>query len=146
MKIRGLGFNAKAGEVFGFLFLQGLLLTITFGIYAPWYMCNVYDFIVSHLESRTKEARTTIKFHKDGGTLFGLWLKVFLLSAITFGIYAFWGIPQIVHFFSTRTTIVIQQAVKKPEVQMTPQPAQQVPVQPAPAPQVIEAKKVEPSN
>ena len=66
--------------------LQGLLITITLGFGAPWAMCMKERWIAknTYIEGRQ------LAFDGTGAQLFGSYIKWFLLTLITFGIYGFW--------------------------------------------------------
>lgn len=77
------------GGLFGLLFWRfvGLIITIcTAGICYPWALTLIYAYEARH---------TVIDGHRlifTGSAigLFGSWIKWFLLTIITFGIYGFW--------------------------------------------------------
>ena len=66
--------------------LQGLLITITLGFGAPWAICMKERWIAknTYIEGRQ------LAFDGTGAQLFGSYIKWFLLTLITFGIYGFW--------------------------------------------------------
>ncbi len=70
----------------GWSILAGLVTVCTFGICYPWGLCMLYGWKINH---------TVIdghRMHFSGSAigLFGNWIKWFLLSLITLGIYLFW--------------------------------------------------------
>jgi hypothetical protein len=69
--------------------LIGFLLTgITFGLALPWAKCMV----VSKWADNVRLDGRRIRFTGSGGALFGIWVKVFLLTVVTLSIYYwFWG-------------------------------------------------------
>ena len=66
--------------------LQGLLITITLGLGAPWAICMKERWIARHTYIEGRQ----LKFDGTGSQLFGSYIKWFLLTIITFGIYGFW--------------------------------------------------------
>lgn len=66
--------------------LQGLIITFTLGLGAPWAICLKQSWIARHT---TIDGRR-LTFDGTGGQLFGNYIKWFLLTIITFGIYGFW--------------------------------------------------------
>ena len=66
--------------------IASIICTLTFGLGTPWAICYVINFIVSH--AVIDGQRYT--FDGKGGQLFGNFIKWFLLSIITLGIYTFW--------------------------------------------------------
>ena len=66
--------------------IASLIMTISCGIATPWAVCYMMKFIVGHAVIDGKR----MTFTGSGGDLFGQWIKWFLLTIITLGIYAFW--------------------------------------------------------
>ena len=66
--------------------LQGLLIALTLGLGAPWAICMKERWIAknTYIEGRQ------LAFDGTGAQLFGSYIKWFLLTLITFGIYGFW--------------------------------------------------------
>lgn len=66
--------------------LQGLIIGLTLGLGTPWAICMREKWYVKH---------TIIDGHKltfdgNGAQLFGNFIKWFILTIITLGIYSFW--------------------------------------------------------
>ena len=70
----------------GINILQGIIIGLTFGIAAPWAICLKQRWIARHT---VIDGRQLI-FDGTGGQLFGNYIKWFLLTIITVGIYGFW--------------------------------------------------------
>jgi uncharacterized membrane protein YjgN (DUF898 family) len=70
----------------GISLLQGLLISITLGFGAPWAICMKEKWVAEHTIIDGKR----LTFDGTGGQLFGNYIKWFLLTLITFGIYGFW--------------------------------------------------------
>ncbi|MBR2043247.1 MAG: DUF898 family protein [Clostridia bacterium] len=70
----------------GISLLQGFIITITFGIAAPWAICIKERWIAKHTIIDGRQ----VTFDGTGGQLFGNYIKWFLLSIITIGIYSLW--------------------------------------------------------
>ena len=66
--------------------LQGIIIIFTLGIGAPWAICLKESWYVEH---RIIDGHQ-LTFDGTGGQLFGNYIKWFLLTIITFGIYSFW--------------------------------------------------------
>lgn len=66
--------------------LQGLIITFTLGLGLPWAVCIKQRWIAKHTIIDGKR----LTFDGTGGQLFGNYIKWFLLTLITFGIYSFW--------------------------------------------------------
>lgn len=70
--------------------VASLIMTISCGIATPWAVCYMMKFIVEHAVIDGKR----MTFDGTGGQLFGEWIKWFLLTVITCGIYSFWVTPK----------------------------------------------------
>ncbi len=70
----------------GINILSAILIFITLGLGAPWAICMREGWIAKHtvLDGRA------LTFDGTGGQLFGNYIKWFLLTVITFGIYGLW--------------------------------------------------------
>jgi uncharacterized membrane protein YjgN (DUF898 family) len=66
--------------------LQGLIITFTLGLGAPWAVCLKQSWIAKQTIIDGKR----LTFDGTGGQLFGNYIKWLLLTIITFGIYSFW--------------------------------------------------------
>ena len=69
----------------GINILMGLIIGITLGIALPWAICLKERWIAEHtiIDGRR------LTFDGTGGQLFGNYIKWFLLTLITLGIYGF---------------------------------------------------------
>ena len=70
----------------GYGILAALLITFTLGFGTPLAICMLYKWQIKH---------TVIEGHRlafigQAGDLFVQWIKWYLLTLITFGIYGFW--------------------------------------------------------
>lgn len=66
--------------------LEWVIIMFTLGIATPWAVCIRERWMASH----TIIDGSRLTFDGTGGQLFGSFIKWFLLTIITFGIYAFW--------------------------------------------------------
>ena len=66
--------------------LQWLLTFVTFGLAYPWAVCMKESWVANH----TVLDGHQVYFDGTGGQLFGNYLKWFLLTILTLGIYGFW--------------------------------------------------------
>ncbi len=73
------------GEI-GISILQTLIIAISFGIATPWAVCIKQRWIADHTIIDGRQ----LKFDGTGTQLFGCYIKWFLLTIITLGIYGFW--------------------------------------------------------
>ena len=77
------------GGLFGLIWiniLQWLISWVSFGIAVPWGLCLKERWYAKH----TRIDGRQVVFDGKGIQLFGNYIKWFLLSIITLGIYAFW--------------------------------------------------------
>ena len=66
--------------------LQSIIIIFTLGFGIPWAVCLKESWTVKH----TVIDGYRLTFDGTGGQLFGNFIKWFLLTIITFGIYSFW--------------------------------------------------------
>lgn len=97
-------FQGTGGELF-VTFLVGYLLTIiTVGIYMPWFVCKLMNFVASNTTiGPSKRGELRLEFTGKGGELFVTGLVGYLLTAITLGIYMPWFMVKLIKFFSENT-------------------------------------------
>ena len=79
-------FDGGLLELIGISILGMIITVCTFGIAYPWALCLVFGWKINHTVINGKR----LKFKGSGIGLFGNWIKWFLLSVITLGIYGFW--------------------------------------------------------
>ena len=70
----------------GINILQSLIIMFTLSICTPWAICLKERWMAEH----TYIDGHQLVFDGTGGQLFGNYIKWFLLTLITFGIYGFW--------------------------------------------------------
>lgn len=70
----------------GINLLQGFLMMITLGLAFPWTVCIKQRWLARHTYLDGRQ----LVFDGTGGQLFGNYIKWFLLTIVTFGIYGFW--------------------------------------------------------
>ena len=70
----------------GISILEALICMLTFGIALPWAICIRERWYAKHTIIDGKQ----LVFDGTGAQLFGNYIKWFLLTLITFGIYGFW--------------------------------------------------------
>ena len=70
----------------GINLLEWFITTIALGLCYPWAVCIKEAWIAGHtiIDGRR------LRFDGTGGQLFGNYIKWFLLTIITLGIYSFW--------------------------------------------------------
>ena len=70
----------------GWIILDSLITSCTFGICYPWALCMIYGWKINHTVVEGKR----LKFNGSAVGLFGNWIKWLLLIIVTLGIYGFW--------------------------------------------------------
>jgi uncharacterized membrane protein YjgN (DUF898 family) len=104
------------GELFGNLFVGYLLTMITFGIYGPWFICKLQKLYLEKVKLyHNNQAVGTFDFVGQGGELFGLMFVNYLLTMVTFGIYAAWMNVNLLKFFLSKTEVKIRGQVFRGE-------------------------------
>jgi len=81
------------------LLVASIIIVFTCGIATPWAICYMWKFIVSHVNIDGKR----LAFDGNGAQLFGNWIKWFILTIITFGIYGFWVYPRLFQWVASHT-------------------------------------------
>jgi uncharacterized membrane protein YjgN (DUF898 family) len=79
-------FNGGLLGLIGISILQALLAGVTLGFGVPWAVCMKERWIAKHTVIDGRQ----LVFDGTGGQLFGNYIKWFLLTIVTFGIYGFW--------------------------------------------------------
>lgn len=79
--------------------ISSIIISITCGIATPWALCFLYKFIISHVIIDGRR----LSFDGTGTQLFGNWIKWFLLTIITCGIYGFWVAPRLYNWVAKHT-------------------------------------------
>ena len=79
-------FTGRLIGLIGIGILQAILIAITLGLGTPWAVCMKEKWMAEHTIIDGKQ----VTFDGNGGQLFGHYIKWFLLTIITLGIYSFW--------------------------------------------------------
>lgn len=100
--------NVTGGQLFGTVFVGGLLTLITLGIYMPWFICKLQRIFAENTKilANNFEMGST-SFHGAGGELFGKMFVGAILSVLTLGIYGAWFQVNMVKFFMGNTQVVV---------------------------------------
>lgn len=85
-EVRESKFTGGLLGMIGIGILQWLIITFTLGFGVPWAVCVKERWYAKHTIIDGKQ----LVFDGTGGQLFGNYIKWFLLTLITFGIYGFW--------------------------------------------------------
>lgn len=89
--LKGSTWNGTVFDTFVNSLVASLIITFTCGLATPWAICYMMKFIIGHAVIDGK----TLSFDGTGTQLFGNWIKWFLLTVITCGIYSFWVAPRL---------------------------------------------------
>jgi len=81
-------FSGGVLQIFLFSICAPILLVISLGLATPYVVCIVIRWICDNSSISGKRYR----FKGTAGGLFGRWIKWYLLTIITIGIYGFWSI------------------------------------------------------
>ena len=85
-EVRESRFTGGLLGMIGIGILQWLIITFTLGFGVPWAVCVKERWYARHTIIDGKQ----LVFDGTGGQLFGNYIKWFLLTLITLGIYGFW--------------------------------------------------------
>lgn len=97
--LSGSRFDGSVFDTFCITLGAALLTSFTFGIAFPWALCMMWNFIVSHVIIDGKR----LSFDGNGGQLLGNWIKWFILTCVTLGIYGFWVTPKLCNWVAKHT-------------------------------------------
>ncbi len=97
-EIGKLDFVGTGGGLVGTLLLGMFLTMITFGLYLPWFQCNMEKFFLRNTGIYIGSRRFRGDFTGQGGELFLLFLQIILVP-LTLGLYLFWLITKQNRFF-----------------------------------------------
>ena len=105
-----LNFGATGGDLIIPMLVGGVLSGITFGLYIPWFACNLRKLIMSKLTILAVTPQSTeqvgrFEFVGAGGGLIGTYLLGIILCSITFGIYVPWFQVNLQKFYLRNTGI-----------------------------------------
>jgi predicted RNA-binding Zn-ribbon protein involved in translation (DUF1610 family) len=82
-------YTGEWSELFGVVFVQGLLSTLTLGIYYPWAYCKIRKWVLEHTTVQDRQ----LTFIGNGSELFGILFLQVILVIVTAGIWALLQIP-----------------------------------------------------
>lgn len=80
-------FDGSGLELLGYYLLTSLVCTITCGIAAPWMICKIYKWRLSHTVINGRR----FTFDGTGAALLGHWIIWEILSVVTCGIFTFFA-------------------------------------------------------
>lgn len=97
--------TATGGALFKELIIVYLLSMVTFGIYLPWGLVRLQRFQQEHTIAEGEGVIYRLRTHLTGGELFKAGFVAYLLTMITFGIYAPWMMVKMLSLFVGRTQL-----------------------------------------
>ncbi len=100
-----MSFEGQGGALFGKFLLGGFLTIITFFIYLFWFEVDLKKFYYENTRIQIGGRTYSVSFNGTGGENFGLQIVNMLLAQLTFGIYSFWGITNILKWECEKTVI-----------------------------------------
>jgi uncharacterized membrane protein YjgN (DUF898 family) len=101
-----LRFGMTGLELLKAAFVGYLLTMVTFGIYAPWFICKVRKLMNERTIILANGQQVgTFEFHGTGGNLFKTFIVGYLLTMVTFGIYGAWFQVKLKKFFMEHTLV-----------------------------------------
>jgi uncharacterized membrane protein YjgN (DUF898 family) len=107
-----LRFDGTGGDLLVTFLLGYLLITVTFGIYGPWFVCKLHKAIYSRtVILENEQPAGGFDFEGKGGELFVTTLVGVLLSLITLGIYIPWFQVKMYKFFAAATRVTYRGSV-----------------------------------
>lgn len=100
----GFQFSGTGMGLFANLFVGYLFTVVTLGLYLPWFLCRMADWMASNVTLRGQRGNTVqMRFHGQGAELFGIVFVGIILTVLTLGIYGFWYVTRLVSFFLENT-------------------------------------------
>jgi len=98
-------FTGSALGLFKETLIGSILLIITVGFYAPWFICRVQRWFCSNtiIKDRTGN-EVSLQFRGAGGELFLTYLVGLVLTVLTLGVYGFWFAVKTHKFFLENTS------------------------------------------
>jgi hypothetical protein len=96
-------YNGTFGQFVGVGLLNGLLCIVTVGIYTPWAICRIVEFIYENSTVNGQPARMT--FSGSPTQLFGKYILGIILTYCTLGIYGAWFANDLFAFFWENTKL-----------------------------------------
>lgn len=99
-------FTGGGARLLGLMLVNGILVILTLGIYAPWALADTIHYLYDSSVARGPDSRPwRLHFDGTGGEAFPILIKGFLLSVITFGIYAPWFLCELSRWVARRSRL-----------------------------------------
>jgi len=105
-----LQFELTGGNLFKFVFINGLLTLVTGGIWGVWYWCKMQNLLLSNIFIEQGGQRIgTLEFTGKGGKFFLLCFLNGFLVILTLFIYSAWFQVKVMKFAAEHTKIHVNQ-------------------------------------
>jgi len=119
-------FEGTGGQLLGIVLLNGLLCSVTLGIYTPWAMVKALRFWAGNSRVAVDGDTFALDFVGQGGQLFGKLLLNGLLCSVTLGIYVAWAMVDMMRYGLSNLVAEVKEV--KPAAQLPAKaPAAQLP-------------------
>ncbi len=97
-------FQGRGDELLKLFVGHGLLVLFTFGIYTPWFLCKLLEYLASRtVFGPTQSGWVYVRFEGKGGALFVKFIVGYLLTLLTVGIYGAWFLCDLARWFLEHT-------------------------------------------
>ena len=98
-------FTGTGGQLLTELIVSFFLLIITFGLYGPWYVCRFQRWWTSKIKLVLSSGKKVeFDFSGTGGNFLVKYLVGYLLTLVTFGLYAPFFLVSLIQFFVENTS------------------------------------------
>ena len=102
-----MAFTGTGGGLFQNTFVGMILMTVTLGLYTPWFMCRNIRWFYDHLEIDAGQGNPiTLEFKGTGGEMLKMFIVSCILTICTLGIYCFWFQVKVWKFQHDNTEVV----------------------------------------
>lgn len=100
-------FEGTGLQFLGKMIIGGLLTLLTLGIYFPWFIIDLADWVAENTTVMAPDgSRREVKFNGRGGEAFMVFFVSGLLTYLTLGLYGPWMISRASRFWAEHTTIL----------------------------------------
>lgn len=94
-------FNAGLASWLWLMIWTTVVNIVTLGIAYPWTMCAIYGWHINNLVVSGQQ----LAFDGHGHQLIGQWIKWWLLTIVTLGIYGFWVPIKLIKWKASHTFV-----------------------------------------
>ncbi len=112
-----LNYKGKASNLFAIYLLNGLLVSLTLGIYYFWYKRNIYNFLIENLHLEHDDEEHKVKSTISAGQVFKLEIGNILLLIFTLGLAYSWVYCRNAKFIARN--IIISEGINLDNIKQT---------------------------